>query len=165
MKIFFVSDVFRLPVSGARLGAIFLSLLLLGGCAPAAVTLSPWQEEAITMGFIASLEEKKDLPLQGGVEVNEQGGRMAVVTQHGRTLGQCTWTYDAVLDPAASGALYCEASQGFGVSVQGLVQDVAVAVYSALQSHAQGTNAVPADNTFIHSGNSGNIEIQFIGGQ
>ncbi len=138
----------------ALLGALCLGAM---GCAPQVVTLQPWQAEPKAVSFIATLEKRAQLPLQGGMEVHEQGGRMALVTQHGRTLGQCTWS--ASTTPIV---LHCEPAEGFGADVLSLVQDVAVAAYVGLgQLQGEGHKQ---EKVFIHNGNSGNIEIKFTGG-
>ncbi len=151
-------------------GMVTLAMFGMMACAPKQASISPWPGEETAASFTATVQQRPDLPLQGGMEITAQGGRMALVTQHGRTLGQCTWSAKAL--PAASTRqmqnlmLYCQGAEGLGVQVQGLVQDVALAVYAGMQQRQKkNQQGALQESPFMYTGDSGNIEIFFIGGQ
>lgn len=58
------------------------------------------------------------LPLQGGLRLDERGGRLALVLLQGRTLGQCFW---------GDGGLHCQTGAGDQRSF-GILRNVGLAV-------------------------------------
>ncbi len=139
-------------------------LLFSLGCALQSHTVPVWQEEPFFASFTAKIAQREELPLQGGMEISAQGGRMALMTQHGRTLGLCTW--QANLEQTLR--MHCEASEGLGNQVQGMVQRVALASYRivyglkhGMQEQSLGAYDVQGqDDSFIYIDNSGSIEIK-----
>ena len=103
-----------------------LCLLLLCACAPRQA-LPLWTGPEVSAQFSARVRpQAENLPLQGGLRMNAQGGRMGLITQHGRTVGHCAFT------PGADGMVWqCEAAPGMR-ALQGLLPRVAEAAYSLL---------------------------------
>ncbi len=69
-------------------------VLLAGGCAAAHTGLQVWQEPPLVLSFTVKMQERKEFPMQGGMEIRQDGGSMALISQHGLTLGQCTWRHE-----------------------------------------------------------------------
>ncbi len=149
---------------------VFFLLLLHGilifslGCALQSHEVSSWKEAPLFVSFAAKVPPREELPLQGGMEISAQGGRMALMTQHGRTLGLCTWQ----LSSEQILRMHCEASEGLGNQVQILVQRVALASYRIVYGlkHGMQEQALQAydvqkhEDYFVYSDNSGIIEIK-----
>ncbi len=133
------------------------------GCALKAQNVPSWHEEPFFVSFTAKVAQKEELPLQGGMEISTAGGRMALMTQHGRTLGLCTWQTSS----AQFLRLQCEASQGLGTQVQTLVQHVALAAYRIVYDlkHAKQGQSVESysirsqGNVFLYSDDSVHMEM------
>lgn len=122
-----------------------LAVLLLSGCAPRmSTTLPPWQGDTVSAQFSARVvPQAAELPLQGGLRMDAEEGTLAVILQHGRTLGHCrleatTGTQDKTAQKSvaaqrsASMQLQCRVSDGLGASSQQLLTRVALAAFRSL---------------------------------
>ncbi len=125
---------------------VIVLCLSVSACALPKAMLPVWQKAPVAVAFTVKLASLAELPMQGGMEIHAQGGRMALITQHGRTLGQCQWQEQSLEMSTASMplaeqamALQCTASEGLGGQVKALVQRVALANYRILygDTHAQ----------------------------
>lgn len=108
-----------------RLPVLLSVCLLAWGCAGAAalrhmpLETPSWQGDPLSAQLtVWYARGALLLPLQGGLRLDERGGRLALVLLQGRTLGQCFW---------GDGDLHCQAGPGDGRSPD-ILRDVGLAV-------------------------------------
>ncbi len=151
--------------------------LALVGCATTMGAVPIWQEAPVTVSFTVKESRISALPLQGGMEVDSAGGRMALMTQNGYTLGQCVWQESPNTqqgqDSAAGIVMQCTASDGLGEQVKSMVRRVALANYRILYSQKHSEEKTQGmlkntrysiekrDKTHVYSDNLGEMEIVF----
>lgn len=148
---------------------IILVLALLPACARA--PLAPWQQPPATLQFSAQvLPQAADLPLQGGFQMTPQGGRLGLIAQFGRTLGQCTFTPEET-NGVPGMDLHCEAAPGMD-SAERLVRRTALAVYRALctpsaQGQSWTVREAPQNplHAVVYTDSLGEVHIQFTEGR
>lgn len=120
----------KAPYCVIRLLAILLPILLailLGGCA-AKPSLPLWTAAPVSAQFsLHAHTQGADIPLQGGLHLNAQGGTMAIILQHGRTLGYCTFT-----PTTEKMHILCRPAEGMDTATA-LLGRIATAVYTSLQ--------------------------------
>lgn len=150
---------------------IILASTLLPACARA--PLAPWRRPPTVVQFSARiLPQAADLPLQGGFQMTPQNGRLGLIAQFGRTLGQCTFTPEETSGVPGM-ALHCEAAPGMNLSAEKLVRRTAQAVYRALctppPARGQGWTVREAPQNPLHdvvyADRLGEVHIQFTQGR
>ena len=127
-----------------------LILTLLAGCAAHKSTAVFSPTSPANLPLVAQFGARlctggQTAPLQGEVQMTAQGGSLALILPHGRTLGICTYSADARPITGPSGAqgqqsvkMECTPAQGVGREAASLLFRMGVAVYRILPALGPG---------------------------
>lgn len=148
----------------------FVLPLLLCACVSGRASLPPenslpaWGGPTISARFSARVKpQAQDLPLQGGIQLDAQGGRLGLITQNGRTVGYCVFSPVPPNTAGMAGMVWtCEAAPGMEAAAP-LLARVAGAVYQGLDKalEAEKTGSAPLRH-IPHKDTLGEVDILFM---
>lgn len=118
-----------------------VSLMLLWGCATQqqAIDLLPSATTPLRVQFGARvIKSEQSVPLQGIVQMTENGGNLVLILPHGRTFGVCTYIPSKATDQTNTLKMQCIPASGLDSNAEYLLVRTGLAIHRILPTLESG---------------------------
>lgn len=116
-----------------------LIVLLLWGCAAQqrAMDLPPGSTTSLRVQFGARvIKAGQSIPLQGVVQMAENGGTLVLILPHGRTFGVCAYVPSKMADQTKIEKMHCVPAAGLDSNAEDVLMRTGLAIYRMLPTLA-----------------------------